>query len=167
MMGRAKLREKEDEVPVMTSSRVVEEAREQYGCPEQTFMELEDQGTPSTVGSHWKRRNAKDGLMSPADVAGNYTALTIAAMEDLGFYKSNYANAEPMTYGQNTGCSLTTSKCVVDGVSQFPSMFCADVNQPYTCTTDARAVGPCVLARYKNDLPPYLPLQRVHVQRSI
>ncbi|KPA80247.1 putative mitochondrial major surface protease gp63, putative,leishmanolysin [Leptomonas pyrrhocoris] len=141
--------------PVLVSSNVVAKAREQYGCPSLRYMELEDEGGDGTVYSHWKRRSAKDELMAGISGVGHYTALTIAAMEDMGFYKGNYTNAEPMSYGRNAGCTLSTSKCVIDGVSQFPEMFCASSDNAMTCTSDHTALGSCGVYQYKSDLPPY------------
>ena len=141
--------------PVLASSNVVARTQAQYGCSTQTFMELEDKGGAGTAYSHWKRRSAKDELMAGISGVGHYTALTIAAMEDTGFYKGNYAKAEPMSYGQNAGCGLATSKCVVNGVSQFSGMFCASTGSDMTCTSDRTAIGHCAIATYTSALPSY------------
>ncbi|KAK7198269.1 major surface protease gp63 [Novymonas esmeraldas] len=141
--------------PVISSHNVVAKAKAQYGCGTQAFMELEDMGGRGTAYSHWKRRSAKDELMAGISGVGYYTALTIAAMEDMGFYKGNYAQAEQMSFGQGAGCSLTTDKCLTSGVSSFPSMFCASATGDMSCTTDHRALGYCYVGRYNAALPTY------------
>lgn len=141
--------------PVLISPNVVAKTREQYGCTTQTYMELEDEGGSGTTYSHWKRRSAKDELMAGISGVGHYTALTIAAMEDMGFYKGNYANAEPMAYGQNAGCTLATSKCVLNGVSQFTNMFCAPGSNNFVCSSDYTGLGSCLVYKYKSALPSY------------
>lgn len=73
-------------VPVIATANVVAKAKAQYGCSTLSHMELEDVGDSGTVRSHWKRRSATDELMAGINGAGYYTALTIAAMEDMGFY---------------------------------------------------------------------------------
>ncbi|KAK7199434.1 major surface protease gp63 [Novymonas esmeraldas] len=148
------LRGKSD-VPVITSPRVVAQARAHFGCKEQTFLELEDMGGEGTALSHWKHRSMKDDLMAPYTVAGIYSAITIAAMEDMGFYKGNYAMAEPMMYGRNAGCELLTEKCVVNGVSQFPEMFCGSDNYAdLVCASDRLGVGDCNIVNHDLPLPP-------------
>ncbi|KAK7199304.1 major surface protease gp63 [Novymonas esmeraldas] len=142
-------------VPVITSPMVVAQARAHFGCEDQAFLELEDMGGKGTAMSHWKQRSMKDDLMAGITVAGIYSAITIAAMEDTGFYKGNYAMAEPMMYGRNAGCGLQTEKCVVDGVSQFPDMFCGSVNDSkLVCTSDRLGVGDCNLVNHDLPLPP-------------
>ncbi|KAK7199329.1 major surface protease gp63 [Novymonas esmeraldas] len=142
-------------VPVIRSPLVVAQARAHFGCSTQTFLELEDMGGESTELSHWKQRSMKDDLMAGTTVAGIYSAMTIAAMEDMGFYKGNYSMAEPMMYGRNAGCGLQTEKCVVDGVSQFPAMFCGSVNATIlVCASDRLGVGNCNVVNHDLPLPP-------------
>ncbi|KAK7195270.1 major surface protease gp63 [Novymonas esmeraldas] len=142
-------------VPVIMSPRVAAQARAHFGCEKQTFLELEDKGGEGTELSHWKRRSMKDDLMAGNTVAGIYSAITIAVMEDTGFYKGNYAMAEPMIYGRNAGCELVQEKCVVNGVSRFPEMFCGSANRDkLVCTSDRLGVGNCKIVNHDSRLPP-------------
>ncbi|KAK7199169.1 major surface protease gp63 [Novymonas esmeraldas] len=148
------LRGKSD-VPVINSPMVAAQARVHFGCEDQAFLELEDMGGEGTKLSHWKQRGMKDDLMAGTTVAGIYSAMTIAAMEDTGFYKGNYSMAEPMMYGRNAGCGLVTDKCVVNGVSQFPAMFCgSDHDTDLVCASDRLRVGRCNFVNYPSPLPP-------------
>ncbi|KAK7199363.1 major surface protease gp63 [Novymonas esmeraldas] len=142
-------------VPVISSPLVAAQVRAHFGCKEQIFLELEDMGGRGTALSHWKRRSMKDDLMAGTPVAGIYSAITIAAMEDTGFYKGNYAMAEPMMYGRNAGCELVTEQCVVNGVSQIPEMFCGAANaNNLVCASDRLSVGFCYLFNHDSPLPP-------------
>ncbi|KAK7199313.1 major surface protease gp63 [Novymonas esmeraldas] len=142
-------------VPVIVSPLVAAKARVHFGCKEQTFLELEDMAGKGTAMSHWKHRSMKDDLMVSSNGAGIYSAITIAAMEDTGFYKGNYSMAEPMMYGRNAGCELLTDKCVVNGVSQFPEMFCGSANATkLVCASDRLGVGDCNLVNHPSPLPP-------------
>ncbi|KAK7199348.1 major surface protease gp63 [Novymonas esmeraldas] len=141
-------------VPVINSPMVVAQARAHFGCKKQTFLELEDMGGRGTALSHWKRRSMRDDLMAPSNGAGIYSAITIAAMEDMGFYKGNYSMAEPMMYGRNAGCGLVREKCVVNGVSQFPEMFCGSAKRnKLVCASDRLGVGDCNLVNHPSPLP--------------
>ncbi|ESL06050.1 hypothetical protein TRSC58_06282 [Trypanosoma rangeli SC58] len=87
-------------------------AREHYDCDGIQGMELNDfNGDGTTLESHWSKRNAKDELMAPLGGAGYYTELTLAAFADLGYYKANWAMAEPMGWGRRSGCELLQKKC--------------------------------------------------------
>ncbi|KAK7199349.1 major surface protease gp63 [Novymonas esmeraldas] len=155
MVGHVSSLRGKSDVPVIKSPMVVAQARAHFGCSTQTFLELEDMGGEGTKLSHWKRRSMKDDLMAGTPVAGIYSAITIAAMEDTGFYKGNYSMAEPMMYGRNAGCGLLREKCVVNGVSQFPEMFCGYANATnLVCASDRLGVGDCNIVNYDLPLPP-------------
>ncbi|KAK7199424.1 major surface protease gp63 [Novymonas esmeraldas] len=155
MMGYVDSLRGKSNVPVIRSPLVAAEARAHFGCRTQTFLELEDMGGKGTALSHWKQRSMKDDLMAGTTVAGIYSAITIAAMEDTGFYKGNYSMAEPMMYGRNAGCELVQEKCVVNGTSQFPEMFCGSANATnLVCSSDRLSVGYCNLVNHNLPLPP-------------
>ncbi|CAJ1018463.1 Leishmanolysin, putative [Leishmania shawi] len=132
-------------VPVMNSSMVVDKARDQYGCSNLTYVELEDLGDSRTTASHLKGRNAKDELMAPASAAGYYTALTMAVFEDLGFYKADYNLAEIMPWAQNATCDFLTKKCMENNITQWPEMFCNTTEMVPQCTTDRLRLGTCLI----------------------
>ncbi|KAK7201130.1 major surface protease gp63 [Novymonas esmeraldas] len=154
MVGTVRMLRGKTNVTVIKSPMVVAQARAHFGCKEQNFLELEDMGGEGTEHSHWKRRSMKDDLMAGSQSAGIYSAITIAAMEDTGFYKGNYSMAEPMMYGRNAGCRLLKDKCVVKGVSQFPEMFCGSANRTdLVCASDRLGVGSCHLTQFSSPLP--------------
>ncbi|EAN91657.1 putative surface protease GP63 [Trypanosoma cruzi] len=138
----------------VSSPKTVEKTREHFNCVSATGMELEDQIGATTTSSHWKRRNAKDELMSSLSGIGYYTALTMAALEDTGFYKANWGKEEPMSWGNNSGCALLTEKCVINGVTKYPEMFCTAESSLFQCTSDRLALGHCTLKLYDAPLPP-------------
>ncbi|EKF29487.1 surface protease GP63, putative,metallopeptidase, putative [Trypanosoma cruzi marinkellei] len=139
----------------VSSPKTVEKTREHFNCMSATGMELEDEGGgEEKVSSHWKRRNAKDELMAANKGIGYYTALTMAAFEDTGFYKANWGTEEPMSWGNNSGCALLTEKCVINGVTQYPEMFCTAESSLTSCTSDRLGLGLCTLTVHDAPLPP-------------
>ncbi|ESL05425.1 leishmanolysin [Trypanosoma rangeli SC58] len=112
-----------ENVLVVSSPKTLEKTRAHFNCTSAPGMELEDEGGDLTAWSHWKRRNAKDELMAAINSAGYYTALTMAAFADLGFYRVQWDMAERMPWGSNSGCELLTQKCLTKGVTQYPEMF--------------------------------------------
>ncbi|PWV13381.1 putative surface protease GP63 [Trypanosoma cruzi] len=122
-----------------------------------TLTVVEKQWRPSSwlgLMSHWGRRNAKDELMASFVVSGYYTAITMALFTDLGYYKANFEMAEPMSWGSGAGCALLTDKCVTDGATLYPDMFCTDSSDAtLRCTSDRQSLGTCAI--YQDDnIPP-------------
>lgn len=158
------LREK-PAVTVINSPAVRNAATRHYGCNEANGfpgMELEDEGAAGTSGSHWKRRNARDELMSPVTTFLRYTALTLAAMEDLGYYKVNYDKAEYMGWGNGVGCAMLTKKCITSSPAAVtptvPSVFCWDetLGGRQYCTRDRLRIGRCFVTTYSSSLPAHM-----------
>lgn len=152
-------------VAVLNSSSVRAAAMAHYGCTDSAVfpgMELEDQGAGGTSGSHWKRRNARDEIMSPIANYMRYTAMTIAAMEDLGYYKVSYDKAEYMGWGNQAGCTMLTEKCISDRTSvtsTTPSVFCSESSSSSSkkyCTRDRLRIGRCYVTTYNMYLPTYM-----------
>ncbi|KAF5214545.1 hypothetical protein ECC02_012846, partial [Trypanosoma cruzi] len=137
----------------VSSPKTVEKTREHFNCVNATGMELEDEGGEGTASSHWERRNAKDELMAGISGIGYYTSLTMAALEDTGFYKANWGMEEPMSWGKNSGCALLTEKCLINGVTQYPEMFCTAETGLFLCTSDRLALGYCTIYLYTAELP--------------
>lgn len=150
----ANIRGKPNDVLVLISPQVVKAGRMFFGWEDLEYVELEDEGGPALEGSHWKRRNLKDDLMSGISGANKYSILTLAAFEDLGFYRANYSNAEFPVWGYQGGENLLTKKCLVNGVSQDISLFCTKSDE-YLCTADRLAYGKCGVASYDVMFPFY------------
>ncbi|KEG09800.1 surface protease GP63 [Trypanosoma grayi] len=143
-------------VLVVSSPKTKEMAQRHYNCSTIEGMELEDEGNYGTSGSHWERRNARDELMSGVSGASYYTALTMAAFEDMMFYKARWGMEEHMRWGHNSGCKLLEEKCLVNGVTAYPDMFCDEptfIYQP-VCTFDRMFLGFCGMYRHGPRLPP-------------
>lgn len=94
------------------SPKVVEFGREHYGCSTLNGVPLENVGEGS-AGSHWEKTTALSEFMM-ADMGPNViiSKLTLALLEDSGWYKVNYNYAEPFFYGKNRGCQFfETNEC--------------------------------------------------------
>ena len=66
------------------------------------------------------------------------SGLTIAMLEDLGYYLGNYTSAECMYWGKNQGCAFVTSRCATragsDGTPSDNSISLSvgdECNKPY------------------------------------
>ena len=78
---------------VMVTPRVVEEVRRHFNCPTLEGAELEDQGGDGTSFTHWEKRifqnEAMTGTVHTAKPV--YTRLTLALLEDSGWYIPDYS----------------------------------------------------------------------------
>ncbi|RNF02415.1 surface protease GP63, partial [Trypanosoma conorhini] len=132
-------------VTVVKSPATLEKTRAHYGCPDLNGMELlKMDGAVERV--FWSPRNAKDELMSPFGGfnAGYYTALTMAAFEDLGYYRAVWGMAEPMAWGNNSGCDLLKRPCSAKSPTEHPGMFCDNkTDKTIRCTSNRQAFSVC------------------------
>lgn len=94
-------------------------------------------------------------MMAGVQNIGFYTNLTIASMEDTGFYKGIYENAEMMPWGYHKGCDLINKKCLINEKSQFPDMFCDSSETILTCTSDRLSLGKCAISNSITGIPTY------------
>uniref|UniRef100_A0A7I4YQG3 Leishmanolysin-like peptidase n=1 Tax=Haemonchus contortus TaxID=6289 RepID=A0A7I4YQG3_HAECO len=101
------------DVYMITTPKVREEARRHFNCSTLEGAEVENQGFPGTIFSHWEKRVFEDEMMS-----GSYTQVaamsrvTLALFEDSGWYKVNYDKAEDIMWGRNLGCTFATKSCL-------------------------------------------------------
>ena len=78
---------------LMVTPNVVREVREHFACPTLAGAELEDQGGDGTALTHWEKRifqnEAMTGTVNTAKPV--YTRLTMALLEDSGWYYPDYS----------------------------------------------------------------------------
>ncbi|KAF8292287.1 putative surface protease GP63 [Trypanosoma cruzi] len=143
---------------MVAGDHVQEKAKAHFGCDSLEGMELEDEGgTREKAIAHWKERHARDELMAPIVGAGYYTALTMAVFADMEYYRVNWSMAEPMGWGNSTGCDFLEKKCnaTEDLAGKYPHMFCNDSDkETLRCTSDRRHVGKCTAIIVENEGSP-------------
>ncbi|EKF28298.1 surface protease GP63, putative [Trypanosoma cruzi marinkellei] len=140
-------------VSVISTPKTKAMARQYHNCPTLEGVELEDEGGSTSALSHWKKRNMKDEMMTSVVGVGLYSALTLAAFEDMGFYVANYSAAEMLWWGNNSGCGLLEKKCLTDGITDYPDLFCNYADDHDFCTYNRLYLGFCRLKRHEEALP--------------
>jgi leishmanolysin len=109
---------------LVTTPKVVAAARKHFGCSTLAGVELENQGGDGTEGSHWEERvMLGDYMIGESYDEVVISEITLALMEDSGWYKANYFTGGLFRYGKNEGCGFVQSKCVNNGVTIFPNEF--------------------------------------------
>ncbi|XP_032423594.1 leishmanolysin-like peptidase isoform X2 [Xiphophorus hellerii] len=149
-------------VHVLVTPRVVEEARRHFSCPILEGMELENQGGTGTELNHWEKRLLENEAMTGSHTQNRvFSRLTLAIMEDSGWYRANYSLAQRLDWGHGLGCDFVMKSCKfwMDRQRQrrHPvTPFCDTVRASplqLTCRQDQLAVAVCNLQKYPQQLP--------------
>jgi hypothetical protein len=78
--------------------------------------------------------------------------MTLAFLEDLGYYKVNYYTGGLFRFGKNEGCSFFKKKCIYSEGTLFPNEFCYRPGEPF-CSGSLTSKGYCFITEYKNTIP--------------
>ncbi|XP_045207498.1 leishmanolysin-like peptidase isoform X1 [Mercenaria mercenaria] len=153
----------EKKVNMIITPNVVREVRNHFNCASLEGGELEDQGgINGTAITHWEKRVFENEFMT-----GTYTQnpvisrISLALMEDTGWYSVKYGNAKTLEWGKNLGCDFATRSCyewieTKLGRNEDIHPFCIEATrgQPVTdCSRNRKAVAICNLSEFNKDLP--------------
>ena len=150
------------EVLMIVTPNVKQEVRRHFRCSSLEGAEIENQGSAGTRWTHWEKRVFENEAMT-----GTYTQnpvfsrITLALMEDTGWYNVNYRMAEDLDWGRNLGCMFAKRSCRTWMRTQLkhndsPSPFCFQVKHTplhTRCTHSNDAVALCNLQKYSRSLP--------------
>lgn len=153
---------REHDVLMIVTPKVKEEVRKHFRCNSLEGAEIENQGYFGTRWTHWEKRIFENEAMT-----GTYTQnpvfsrITLALMEDTGWYGVNYDMAEDLDWGKNLGCKFAQHSCRTWMRLQLknrvrPSPFCYQIKQKplhSRCTHTNDAMAFCNLVKYSKNLP--------------
>ncbi|KAJ4815085.1 Leishmanolysin-like peptidase [Rhynchospora pubera] len=131
--------------------RVIMHSRHHYGAYSDNFtgLELEDGGGRGTSGSHWEKRLLMNEIMTGSvDTRSVVSKMTLALLEDSGWYQANYSMAEGLEWGRKQGTEFVTSPC-----SLWRGAYRCNSTQLSGCTYNREAEGYCPIVSYSGDLP--------------
>ncbi|KAL7469167.1 hypothetical protein ACHAXS_009429 [Conticribra weissflogii] len=103
----------------IVTPKVATVARNQFDCQELNGAQLENQptGDNSCTGDHWDERmfypESLSGVISPT--TNVLSPVTLAILEDSGWYKANYTKSHVSPWGHSVGCDFVSSPCLVGG----------------------------------------------------
>jgi hypothetical protein len=139
---------------IIVSPKALEAARKHFNCPDLKGIELENQGGQGTLGSHWESRvMLTDYMIGFTYDETALSEITLAFLEDTGWYKTNYYTGGLFRYGKNAGCSFTNDKCIIDEKVLFKNEFCDNRNAPF-CSAGKINKGFCYINDYSTNLDP-------------
>ncbi|TYH18550.1 hypothetical protein ES288_A05G280700v1 [Gossypium darwinii] len=131
--------------------RVVMHSRHHYGAFSENFtgLELEDGGGRGTSGSHWEKRLLMNEIMTGSvDTKSVVSKMTLALLEDSGWYQANYSMADHLDWGHNQGTDFLTSPC-----NLWKGAYHCNTTNLSGCTYNREAEGYCPIVSYNTDLP--------------
>uniref|UniRef100_A0A8C2KRR2 Leishmanolysin-like peptidase n=1 Tax=Cyprinus carpio TaxID=7962 RepID=A0A8C2KRR2_CYPCA len=149
-------------VHLLATPRVVEEARRHFNCPILEGMELENQGGAGTEFNHWEKRLLENEAMTGSHTQNRvFSRITLAIMEDTGWYRANYSMAENLEWGRGLGCDFVMKSCkfwIDQHRHTRPTLspYCDSVRSAplqLTCRQDQLAVAVCNLQKFPQSLP--------------
>lgn len=157
----------EHPVHLMVTERVRKEARRHFNCSELDGAELENQGGEGTALTHWEKRVFENEAMTGTHTQNPvYSRVTLALMEDTGWYKANYSIAESLHWGRDLGCQFAMKSCG-DWIrtrhknNESVAPFCSDIKHDghrslatTKCTDQRDSLALCNLVPYKSPLVP-------------
>ena len=123
------------------TKKVLNFAKKYFGCDNITGVELENQGSMGSKNNHWDSRVLLGELMTSEFYEDEMalSELTLALLEDSGWYKVNYYTGGLMRFGKNRGCEFLNSYCLSQNkTTKFPNEYYdlefTNLNHP-TCST--------------------------------
>eukprot|EP00934_Nitzschia_sp_Nitz4_P001634 Nitzschia sp. Nitz4//scaffold27_size158506//200//5337//NITZ4_002575-RA/size158506-processed-gene-0.253-mRNA-1//-1//CDS//3329545413//1634//frame0 len=154
----------------IVTPKVTAVARNQFNCQTLEGAKLENQptGSDSCTGDHWDEHDyypeALSGVISPTTNVMSH--LTLALMEDSGWYRANYTMGAMNPWGLGAGCDFVEEPCLQ--IDESGSTYIPGYSKGYFCDEGAaRGCSPalshkmaCTVIDYYYILPRDLPDER-------
>ncbi|XP_065829855.1 uncharacterized protein [Oscarella lobularis] len=142
----------------LVTPKVKAAVQEHFNCYTLAGAELE---TQKHSYFHWENRMFQSDIMTGQ--SGRklvISKISLAVLEDSGWYSVDYDYAQKLSWGKGLGCRFATSSCLgymnsQAQVRQSENPFCRSRPSPsvVTCNVDRTAVAQCNIKDYKNALP--------------
>lgn len=141
---------------------VTQAVREHFNCSSLEGAELEDQGSDGTSITHWEKRLFENEAMTGTHTQNSvYSKLTLAILQDTGWYIPDYNRAEQLEWGKDLGCNFAKKSCK-SWIDERRAMklsirpFCdkpkGDLLQ-ISCTDDGNSKAVCNMKSFDKPLP--------------
>ncbi|KAF6252125.1 hypothetical protein COO60DRAFT_1704421 [Scenedesmus sp. NREL 46B-D3] len=146
--------------PVVISPTVAREAQAQFGCESVPGAALENEGGRGSALAHWEYKWFQGEVMVATNLyganggEGTLSRITLALMQDSGWYDVNWAQAGFLDWGWQAGCDFVEKTCTAYAAAH-PSQqyFCtreqyASDSVNTVCTFDGLARAACAKAPF-------------------
>ncbi|XP_046331043.1 leishmanolysin-like peptidase [Haliotis rufescens] len=153
----------EKDARFIVTPKVTKEVRRHFNCSTLEGAELEDQGIDGTALTHWEKRVFENEAMTGAYTQNSVISrITLAMMEDTGWYQVKYENAGNFEWGKNLGCDFVQKSCyewieIKQQRHESIYPYCEQVRRGELwtdCSNNRHSVALCNLVEYKAALEP-------------
>merc|ERR1711903_76909 len=133
----------------LATPKVLEVAREHYGCDAIEGVPMEDAGGDGTRGSHWEVSYVgdRDVMLGTSFRPGRavLSSLTLALLEDSGWYDVNWDTAGAWGFGTGLGCAVMdpVKRCKDRRYFCDPGAAASGRRDGAQCSWDSVDVGRC------------------------
>ena len=129
-------------VKMISTPKAVEKARKHFNCSLLEGVEIEYDQHRFHHGFYWESRIMNGDIMNlNIELSNSISEITLAFLEDTGWYKVNYYTGGLFQFGKNRGCSFITEKCVNNGTSKFKNEFPIIQEGDIMCTANRKGRG--------------------------
>ncbi len=141
---------------LFTGANVIKQAKRHFNCDNIEGIELENQGGDGSVGSHWEARIMLGDYMISTDYPEIVISeISLALLEDTGWYYVNYYTGGLFRYGKGLGCDFLNNKCVYSDssyyITPFGREFCVEKNEKI-CSAGNIDRGECYIRNYDSEI---------------
>jgi len=141
---------------LFTGTNVIKQAKRHFNCDNIEGIELENQGGDGSAGSHWEARIMLGDYMISTDYPEIVISeISLALLEDTGWYYVNYYTGGLFRYGKGLGCDFLNNKCVYSDssyyITPFGREFCIEKNEKI-CSAGNIDRGECYIRNYVSEI---------------
>ena len=129
------------------------EVRKHFGCDTLVGGELEDGGSVGTRSSHWEKRVFNNEYMTGSSSYNpRRSRITLALLEDSGWYDVDYSKADSFTFGEGEGCDFAQGTC---DSWRGPYKCGSKEKGGWGCSWDRKTTNLCSLKTDLSPVPPF------------
>ena len=129
----------ENKIFRLTTPKLLQAAKNHFGCSSMVGVNLENEGSNSSAGAHFEKVHYGNELMNPQEVGmPSLSVITLSFMEDTTWYKINYNYAESYYWGKNKGCDFINNTSCATKFDEF-----CTVEKEISCTGDYKGKTFC------------------------
>jgi hypothetical protein len=150
----------------IVTEKVTAVSRNQFDCQSMEGGFLENQPTrdDSCTGDHWDERLYYPEAMSPviSPTTNIFSSLTLALMEDSGWYKANYTVSKMSPWGLGAGCDFVNEPCLIaesdnPQIPDYSKGFFCNQESAKGCAPELTTKLACTVVDYQYYVPQTAP----------
>lgn len=131
----------------LKTPKVVQAAKEHFNCETLSEVVLENEGNSGSSGSHLEKIHYGNGLMTAQRVAmRQLSKITLALLEDSGWYKADYDLADDLVWGRDKGCAFVQDTTCSTEFNEY-----CTVERALGCSSDYKVKTYCQSNTFSNE----------------